>query len=229
MCVRRDAAAVDRLEAGRTCDDDVLSELDAELDPLGLELCLRADPARVHGVQHLLRERLELVVLRYGLGLAPDRDHRSLRVVLGEPVSDEPFRRLAPGTLLRLRHALFAEQGDRRVHVAVRLLERALAVHHPGAGAVSELLDERCRDLSHWPGPPPARRLPRWRARLPRPPTARLPLPGRARWPPLPGRPPGPPRLETHPRPARPRPRRRGPVPVRRRSPASRSRGRRPS
>src|SRR6185312_15628452 len=30
--------------------------------------------------------------------------------------------------------------------IAARLLERALAVHHPHAGRLAELLDEACRD-----------------------------------------------------------------------------------
>src|SRR5207247_363916 len=88
-------------------------------------------------------------VLRHRLGLAADGDHRALAAVVGEPIADETFGRLAAGTLRHARLPLFAEQRDRRLHVAVRLLEGALAIHHPRAGAVAELLDECRRDLRH--------------------------------------------------------------------------------
>src|SRR5207248_10486892 len=62
-------------------------------------------------------------------------------------VADLALRRLAPGPLRRLRHAALPQHDDGGLHVAVRLLERALAVHHPGARAVAQLLYERGRDL----------------------------------------------------------------------------------
>src|SRR5439155_9134446 len=51
------------------------------------------------------------------------------------------------GALRRVRHPLFAQEDDRGLHVAVRLLQRALAVHHSGARALAELADELSRDL----------------------------------------------------------------------------------
>src|SRR5204862_129740 len=97
--------------------------------------------------EHLLGVGEELLVVGHRLRLAAHRDHRSPGAVLGEPVADLALGGLAPGPLRGLRHATLAQQHDGRLHVAVRLLERALAVHHPGAGAVAQLLDEGGRDL----------------------------------------------------------------------------------
>src|SRR5581483_2133755 len=103
-------------------------------------------------IEHLLRVRQELVVVRDRLRLAPDGDHRPLRAVLGEAVADLALGRRAVGALGRLRHPALAQEDDRGFHVAVRLLQGALAVHHPGARLVAELLDERRRDLRHYEG-----------------------------------------------------------------------------
>src|SRR5581483_2856162 len=151
MCIGRDERAVDGLEPGRAGDDDVLAELRGQLHALLVQLGLGADALRVDGLEHGLRVREELVVVRDRLGLAADRDHRSLGAVVGEAVPDLALGRLAPRALRRARHALLAQEDDGRVHVAVRLLQRLLAGHHPGAGAVAQLLDEACRDLrSHY-------------------------------------------------------------------------------
>src|SRR5581483_4366078 len=101
-------------------------------------------------LEHGLRVRQELVVVRDRLGLAADRDHRSLGAVVGEPVPDLALRRLATRTLRGARHPLLAQEDDRRVHVAVRLLQRLLAGHHPRAGAVAQLLDEAGCNLGHY-------------------------------------------------------------------------------
>src|SRR6266545_56124 len=69
--------------------------------------------------------------------------------VLGKAVADLPLGRRMLGALRGARHALLAQDTDRRLHVSVRLLECALAVHHRRAGLVAELLDERRGDLSH--------------------------------------------------------------------------------
>src|ERR671924_1292573 len=150
MDVGRDAGAVDRDEARRTGEGDVLAELRDELDALVLELSLGADALRVHELEHLPREGLELVVLGHGLGLAADGDHRPAVGV--DVVADEALRRLAARALARLGHALLAQDALRRLEVAARVLERALAVHHPRAGLVAELLHELGRDLGHSDG-----------------------------------------------------------------------------
>ena len=55
----------------------------------------------------------------------------------------------AIGPLAGLRHALLAQQRAGGVEVAVRLLERSLAIHHARARELAELLDEACTDLGH--------------------------------------------------------------------------------
>src|SRR5579864_2495381 len=149
MGIRVDLRAVDGLESRPADDDDVLAELRRERDPLVLELGLRADALRLDEVEHLLRVREELVAVRNEVGLAADRDHRPLRAVICDAVADLALGRGTVGALCGLRHASLAQQHGRGFHVAVRLLQRALAVHHSGARLVAKLLDERCRDLRH--------------------------------------------------------------------------------
>src|SRR5262245_32595167 len=142
MDVAFDNAAVDLLEARFAGDDDVLAELSDQLLTLVLE---RVDGARavgVHLVEHLLRERLELVVLRDRLRLAAHGDHRA--VAVRAAVADESFGRLAACALRGGGHAALAQEDPRGLDVAARLLERALAVHHPCARLVAKLLDEAC-------------------------------------------------------------------------------------
>src|SRR6478672_3406880 len=141
--VRRDRLIAVCLHALRPDDLDVLTELCSELDALGFE---RFRVAAVEdGRQDLLRIREEVVVVRDGLGLAADRSDRS--DVLAHHHADLAFARLAVCPLRGRRHALLAEQLHGLVEVTVRLDERALALHHPGAGRVPELLDHRGRDV----------------------------------------------------------------------------------
>jgi hypothetical protein len=147
--VRSDHAAVHPLETGGADDDDVLAELAGELDARILQLGFRAGPAGVDCVEHVLRVREELVVVRHRLCLAADSDQRAPAPVVRQPVADLTLARLAARALRRLRHPLLAQESDGGLEVAVRLLEGALAVHHPRAGLVAELLDEACRNHSH--------------------------------------------------------------------------------
>src|SRR6476469_9206041 len=179
MRIRRNHPAVHGLEADRAGDDDVLAELACQQDTLLVErrLCTRA--VGLDGLQHLLGEGEELFVVRDGLGLATDRDHGASLVLISEPVADLAFGRLAVGALGGARHALLAENAHCGLDVAVRLLQRALAVHHRRAGLVAELFDECCRDLSHPCGPPresapPSARPP---PRRPSRPESRTPAP----------------------------------------------------
>ena len=89
-----------------------------------------------------------------GLGLAADADDRADVAV--DDVADHALGRLAAGALARGRHAALAQERAGSVEIAVRLLERALAVHHPRAGGVAELLDERCADRGAHSGSPPS-------------------------------------------------------------------------
>ena len=56
--------------------------------------------------------------------------------------ADEALGGRAVGPLAGLRHPLLAQERAGGVDVAVGLLQRALAVHHPRAGELAELLDE---------------------------------------------------------------------------------------
>src|SRR5207237_278787 len=89
----------------------------------------------------------ELLVLRDRLGLAADGDDRPGRVV----ALDEYYAlgRLAPGALRGRGHALLAEELDGVVEVTAGLLQGALALHHPRARRVAELLHHCGRDLCH--------------------------------------------------------------------------------
>src|SRR5437870_5515633 len=108
MRVRGDAPAVDGLEARGADDADGLPERPRELSPLLVETLDRLGSVGLDRVEHLLSERLELVVLRHRLGLAPDGDDRPLLLAVREPVPDETFRRLAARALRRLRHPALA-------------------------------------------------------------------------------------------------------------------------
>jgi len=59
------------------------------------------------------------------------------------------FGRDAAGRLVRLRTALDAQQLYGLLQIAVRLGERLLAIHHWQPGALAQLLDQTCRNLSH--------------------------------------------------------------------------------
>ena len=126
-----------------------------ELDALLLEALDRFRTVGVNRAQHLLGERLELVVLRDRLGLAADPDDRAAAPVDDE--ADEALGRRPARTLSRRRHAALAQQRAGALEIAVRLLERALAIHHPRARRVAELLDEGCADRgAHSLSPPSA-------------------------------------------------------------------------
>src|SRR3954452_879984 len=145
--VRNEDVAVLTLKAGAVADRDVLAELGDELDPLVLERGggLGASPG--HRVQHVVGEGAERVVVRHRLGLAADADDRPGRAV--DAGEDTALGRLATGPLARLREALLAERALCRFEVSSALDERLLALHHPGARRVAELLDEACADRRH--------------------------------------------------------------------------------
>src|SRR6476660_4135122 len=128
----------------RARDLDVLAEPGCELHALVLER--RRIAAVEHGAQHLLGVREEIVVVRHRLGLAADRGDRADAVAHHH--ADLALARLAVRALRGGRHAFLAQQLDGLVEVASGLLERALALHHPGARRVAELLDHRGGDLA---------------------------------------------------------------------------------
>ena len=76
----------------------------------------RADTVRLHRAQDTLGERLELLVLRHGLGLAADADDRADATV--DDHADEALGRLPVGPLAGLSHSLLAQQRAGGIEVA---------------------------------------------------------------------------------------------------------------
>src|SRR5215210_8099133 len=144
-----DPAAVDGLEACGAHDRDVLAQLRNEVDALVLELRECVDAVGVHELQRLLCKRLEVVAVRDEVRLTAQRHDGPLRRVARERVADLALRRLAVGALGGLPEALLAQELLRRLDVTTRVDERSLGVHHPRAGEITQLLDERGGDRGH--------------------------------------------------------------------------------
>ena len=101
----------------------------------------------VHG--HFLDEVLERLGPRHEVGFAVHfNEHADLAAHM-DVAADEPLRRRAARPLGRLRQSALAQQRRRFFHVAVRFGERGLALHHPRASLVPELLYLICRDCCH--------------------------------------------------------------------------------
>src|SRR5205823_6138238 len=112
-----------------------------------LEPSRRLGPTGLDRLEDGLVEGQELVVLRDGLRLAADRHEDAERARDGG--EHLALGRLAPGPLVGGGHAALAKEALGRLEVAVRLLERALALHHARARLVAEALDEISRDVGH--------------------------------------------------------------------------------
>ena len=89
----------------------------------------------------LAGELEEVVVARDEVRLALDLDHHADLAVRVDVGGDRALRRRAPAPLRGGGLALHAKDLDGLVHVAGGLDERALGVHHRGAGALAERLD----------------------------------------------------------------------------------------
>src|SRR5215213_6311292 len=85
-------------------------------------------------LQDLVGQRLEVAALGHEVRLAVQLDHRAAG---GD---DQAVAGGALGALADILRALDAQQLDGLLDVAVGLLERPLAVHHPGAGELTEPL-----------------------------------------------------------------------------------------
>src|SRR4051812_1855848 len=119
------------------------------------------DPARCGRARDVQREVLhelpELLGVGDEVGLAVDLDERPNGVVEVDVRVDPALVGASPGALGRAREPLLAQELRCAPDVAVGLDQRALAVHHPGAGRVAELLDHRRVDVGHQdPSPPGA-------------------------------------------------------------------------
>src|SRR3970282_2654809 len=76
---------------------------------------------------------------------------------IGDDEAHQALGRRAIRALAGGRLALLAKQRPGGFEISAGLLERALAVHHPRAGLVAELLDERGADRdAHSVSPPSA-------------------------------------------------------------------------
>src|SRR5215210_4757972 len=155
---RRVDVSADRLvaflvEARGSANGDVLADLPDELDPLVLEPLNGVGPVALDGLEHLLGEGEELLVLRHRLGLGADGHERAMPAV--EPREDGAFGRLTAGALARRGHPALTQERLGGLDIAGRLLERAFAIHHSGSRLLTELLDEVRRDLgrAHWDSP----------------------------------------------------------------------------
>ena len=150
----------DRLDALEAAHGDVLADLlhqrlARRLDCLVAELRrgerLEVARARLRNeLRDVLRERLEVGVLRDEIGLAVHfREARDLAVG-GDVRRDHALGGDARGGLRRLRPALDAQELLGLLHVAAGFLQRLLAFHHAEPGTFPELLHHSCRDLCHF-------------------------------------------------------------------------------
>ena len=89
----------------------------------------------------------EVLVLGDEVGLGVDLDQHGLAAVLGD--RDAAFGGDAAGLLVGLGQARLAQPLGCGVDVAVVLGERLLALHHAGAGALAQFLDQGGGDFCH--------------------------------------------------------------------------------
>src|SRR5918995_1333991 len=96
-----------------------------------------------------LHQGAELVGVRDEVRLAVHFDQHTHGVVEMDVAVDQPLVRRSTRALRHRCETLLAEELDRTLHVSAGLLQRALAIHHPGARALAELLDLLGGDLAH--------------------------------------------------------------------------------
>jgi len=147
-----DAAAVDAV-AGAAPHDDVLADLGDQGDDCVGHRGVIAEGRRLERLDvggplsdgvgcQVLDESAELLVASDEVGLAVDLDERPALAAGRDRRRDEAVGRGAVGALLGLGDTALAQHVDGCVDVAVGLLERPFAVHHPHAGFVAELFDQ---------------------------------------------------------------------------------------
>ena len=99
----------------------------------------------MHGdVAHQLLER---VGAGDEVGLAVDLDEDADLAAAVNVGADRPLGGDAPGLLGGRGEPLLAQVVDGALHLPLALGERLLAIHHPSAGALTELLDHLCGDF----------------------------------------------------------------------------------
>ena len=97
--------------------------------------------------EHAAHQRLEVVVAGDEVGLGIDLDHDA-DIVLDRD-ADETLGRHAPALLGGLGQAFLAQPVDRRLDVAVGLVQRVLAIHHARAGLFAQILDQSRGNRRH--------------------------------------------------------------------------------
>ena len=90
--------------------------------------------------EHVLHELLEIGRARDEVRLAVHFDQDAARSIGREAVADQPLARDAAGLLGRARQPALAQDRVRFREVAVRLGQGRLALHHPGARLLAQLL-----------------------------------------------------------------------------------------
>ena len=101
-------------------------------------------------LRHVADEVLELLVLGDEIGLGIDLDGHALRA--GDGNADEALGRGAARLLGSRGKALGAQCVDRRLDIAAAFVERLLAIHHAGAGALAQVLHVK-GGIGHCVGP----------------------------------------------------------------------------
>ena len=109
----------------------------------GIALDVGTDIERHLG--HHLDQPLEQVVAGDEIGFRIDLDQHALGA--RDLDGDQALGRDAAGLLGGLGEALLAQPIDGRLHVALGLAERGLAIHHARSGHLAQLLDHRSGDL----------------------------------------------------------------------------------
>ncbi len=127
-----------------------LVDVDLGLDELGGHV-LAPDPAglgeRADLQRDLVGELAEARRVRDEVGLAPDLDEHADAAVAVDVGIDDAFLGRSICARRLLGDAALAQQRDGGVVVARRLDERALAVHHAGAGRLAQDFDFRGRGV----------------------------------------------------------------------------------
>ena len=112
----------------------------------------RIEARRLRGERRLGnsgRERLEIVLARNEVRLGVHFDDGG-RTAVGRLLDrDDTFGGDAAGLLVRLGKARLPHDLGRSLEIAVGFDERLLALHHAGAGALAQFLDEGSGDFSH--------------------------------------------------------------------------------
>src|SRR5438067_7227467 len=107
----------------------------------------RIAPGDLH--RDILDQRLELLVAGREVGLAVHLDEHADLSAQMDVGADRAFGGAAPRLLPGGGEALLPQPGDRLVDVAGRLDQRLLAVHHPRAGLLAQVLDHRRSHFCH--------------------------------------------------------------------------------